>query len=182
MKYIYRVSNMEKYDSDKSYYPLFFTRTTMDSSVSNTFDESKKLKHFFLRPGDAYAYNYLSLNEVFQTNRINVFSVSEMLLEGCYGETTYDEDGEKTIVEEVAIPQEKLLKYMGHKDTTNADNFVLLTKQELQMIYLGYVDLDTNEMVYFNEYLRNTIEDENITNLINSIKEPIKKVYTNEEQ
>lgn len=181
MKYIYRVSKMETYDETKPYFSLFFVKINMDSSAKNTFDESKHLKHYFLRASDAYIYDLLYLRESFQTDRINVFSVSDLLLEGCYGKTIYKDDKELTEVDEVAIPREKILRYLGSKNNVSDGLVDMLTKEEFERFYLGYIDLEKNEMVYFNEYLRDNNEDYSVNLLLDSLK-PKTKTYTNKEQ
>lgn len=181
MKYIYRVSNMENYDETSPYFSLFFVKFNMDNSVKNTFDESKQLKHYFLRASDAYIYNVLSLKESSQSKRINVFSVSDLLLEDCYGKTIYNDDGELSEVDEVAIPREKILKYLGNKNSVSDGMVDMLKKEEFERFYLGYIDLEKNEMVYFNEYLRDNNEDYSVNLLLDSLK-PKTKTYTNKEQ
>ena len=165
MKYLFRVCSVEEFKESERFFPMFFFRSNADNSFSNSFDESKNPKHYFLNVEDAYVYNYLSLNDTYITNRINIFTMPNNMIENNMGYTRYKDDENINEVEEVAIPKDELLRYLGVKD---GGNITLLEKEELEKFFVGYVDLDKNEIFYYNKYLRDYNEDSEIEEFLNT--------------
>ena len=173
MKYLYRVCSIEEYKENEQFFPVVFIRTNIDNGSESLFDESKPLKHYFLNVSDAYVYNYLTLTEVYTTNRINIYTMPNNMIENNKGFSRYKDEDNFNEVEEVAIPREDLLRYLGVKDDSE---IVLLEKKDLEKFYVGYIDLDKNEVIYFNDFLKDYSEDNEVELFLKSQREYNKKL------
>ena len=173
MKYLFRVCSLEEYSEDGYFFPVVFFKSNMDNSLENTFDESKNPKHYFLNVEDAYVYNYLGLNETYITNRINIFAMPDNMINNNKGYTKYKDENNITEVEEVAIPRDELLRYLGVKDD---GSIVMVKKENLERFYVGYIDLDKNEVKYFNKYLKDYNEDNEVEAFLDSQREYVKSL------
>ena len=89
------------------------------------------------------------------------------------GYTKYKDEDNIAEVEEVAIPRDELLRYLGVKDD---GSIVMVKKENLERFYVGYIDLDKNEVKYFNKYLKDYNEDNEVEAFLDTQREYVKSL------